>query len=65
MYAVATIHQALELFTGMPAGAMNEDHRYPEGSLLRIARRRARAFWEQAAVGGPAAVRTADQNDET
>jgi len=32
----------------MPAGAMTGDGGYAEGTLLGLARRRARAFWDQA-----------------
>ncbi|MBU4576080.1 MAG: ATP-dependent protease, partial [Proteobacteria bacterium] len=33
VYAVDTMDQALELFTGLPAGERGEDDAYPEGSV--------------------------------
>lgn len=50
VYAVDTIQQALEIFTGMPAGEMDDEHVYPEGTLLALAVERAREFWEKAAL---------------
>jgi lon-related putative ATP-dependent protease len=36
IYAVETIDQGIELLTGLPAGEMGADGRYPEGSLNRL-----------------------------
>ena len=47
MWAVSTVQEALEIFTGVPAGELGEDGVYPEESLLGIAQARARAFWER------------------
>lgn len=47
VHAVETIHQALELLTGVPAGERDETGRYPEGSLLRRALDRAHDFWRR------------------
>ncbi|MEM7518212.1 MAG: Lon-insertion domain-containing protein, partial [Planctomycetota bacterium] len=47
IYAVETIHQALELFTGMPAGELDEYDEYPEDSLLAIAVGQALHYWER------------------
>jgi ATP-dependent Lon protease len=44
IYAVDTIHEALELLTGMPAGARVNGH-YPKGTLLCSAVERAEAYW--------------------
>ncbi len=50
VYSVERIEDALELFTGMPAGEWDEEAKcYPEGSLLRLAVDRSREFWELAA----------------
>ncbi|PON15907.1 ATP-dependent protease [Candidatus Entotheonella serta] len=46
IYAVETIHEALEILTGIPAGE-RIDGEYPEGSLLRHAVDRADEFWRQ------------------
>jgi len=37
IYAVDTVDQALELFTGLPAGERGEDGVFPEGTLNRMA----------------------------
>jgi hypothetical protein len=42
---VDTIHEALELLTGMPAGRRNAQGRYPAGTLLALARERAYQYW--------------------
>ena len=47
VYAVDTIHAALELFTGRPAGRRDASGRYPADSLLALAEQRARTFWQQ------------------
>lgn len=49
VFAVGTVHEALELLTGLPAGARNDAGRYPPGTLLHLAVQRAREFWNQAA----------------
>jgi len=55
IYAVETVHEALELFTGVPAGRRGRNGAYPEDSLLRIAVDRARQFWSMASITAPAA----------
>lgn len=45
IWAVDTIHQALELLTGTPAGERDEEGEYPEDSLLGMAVERALDFW--------------------
>jgi len=54
VYAVETVLEALELFTGMRAGVRGASGVYPKGSLLRIAIDRARAFWAMASIQTPA-----------
>jgi len=44
VHAVSTIHQALEIFTGMPAGTGTAAD--GPDTLLGLARRRAREYWE-------------------
>ena len=46
VYAVATIHEALTLFTGMPAGDHEAESGYAEGTLLRLAQERVLAYWQ-------------------
>ena len=48
VYAVATIHEALALFTGMPAGEYDAQGGYPEGTLLRLAQDKALEYWRMA-----------------
>lgn len=49
VHAVDGVHEALALFTGLAAGQRDERSTYPPDSLLGIAVRRAREFWEKAA----------------
>ena len=37
VWAVSTVQEALEIFTGVPAGDLGDDGVYPEGSLLGLA----------------------------
>jgi hypothetical protein len=49
---VQRIEQALELFTGIDAGRLDEaSQQYPAGTLLRTAVDRARRFWEMGTGG--------------
>src|SRR5690606_33283756 len=48
VYAVSTIQQALEIFSGRPAGVRGANNLYPEGTFLAEAVRRAREFWKMA-----------------
>jgi len=50
VYAVETIHQALEILTGRPAGHRDPHGQYPEHTLLRLAMDRARDYWRMAAA---------------
>ncbi|MEZ5558172.1 MAG: ATP-binding protein [Pseudomonadales bacterium] len=49
VYAVDTVHQALALFTGQKTGIADASGHYEEGTLLRLATNRARAYWEMVA----------------
>ena len=44
MYAVDTMDQALELFTGLPAGERGEDGAFPEGSVNYLAEQQLEAM---------------------
>ncbi len=48
VFAVDSIHDALEILTGMPAGVADKQGDYPTRSLLAIARQRAKEFWKKA-----------------
>jgi len=48
VYAVETVHEALELLTGQPAGRMQEDGTYPADTLLRTAQIKAEEYWVMA-----------------
>ena len=50
VYAVATIHQALELLTGRPAGTRDAHGHYPEHTLLQMAVQRAQDYWRMASA---------------
>ncbi len=56
IYPIASIEQALALFTGHQAGSWS-DQGYPDQSVLGIARRRAREFWEET-LRGPQPIPT-------
>jgi len=45
VYAADTVHEALEVLTGMPAGQRDENGTYPEGTILAQAVERARDYW--------------------
>lgn len=47
VWAVRTVHEALEVFTGHVAGELDDEGRYPDDTLLGIAQKRARHFWER------------------
>lgn len=47
VYAVDRIHEALELFTGVPAGELAADGTYPPGTLLHRAVERAHDYWQR------------------
>ena len=49
VFAVDTIHEALEILTGIPAGTLTDDG-YEAGSLLGIAVERAGEFWRRTLV---------------
>jgi len=65
VYSVDRIHEALALFSGMPAGELDEEGAYPEDSLLGLAFEKAGEYWDmvvQAAV--PQVVAEADGEEE-
>ena len=49
VYPVETVHEALELLPGMPAGLRGPDGRYPENTLLALGIRRALDYWTKVA----------------
>jgi ATP-dependent Lon protease len=52
IFSVETVQQALEILTGSPAGTRDKEGAYPDGSVLGVAVRQARRYWEMAA-GAP------------
>ena len=50
VYAVTTVHEALEQLTGVPAGTRDDEGTYPDGTLLGLAMARARHYWLRAAA---------------
>jgi ATP-dependent Lon protease len=48
VYGVDTVHDALEILTGIPAGRRGKNDAYPKKSLLGIAVERARDYWVKA-----------------
>ncbi len=48
VYAVETIQEALEVFTGQPVGELDEEGLYAEGTLLFAAVEKAREYWIKA-----------------
>ena len=48
VWAVETIQEALEVFTGVEAGVRDGEDGYPEGSLLARAVERAGEYWRMA-----------------
>jgi ATP-dependent Lon protease len=53
VYAAGTVHEAIELLTGMPPGVRDKQGNYPEGSVLGLALRRAHEYWLKAAAPRP------------
>ncbi|MEM9802077.1 MAG: AAA family ATPase [Planctomycetota bacterium] len=47
VWAVDTVHEALEIFTGVETGELDDEDEYPEGTLLAVARDRAFEFWQR------------------
>ncbi len=52
IYAVDTIHEALGILTGIDAGMRGKDGRYPEGTVLAAALKRAKEYWEKVQYRG-------------
>ncbi len=53
VWAVDTVHEALNIFTGMPTGRRDRRGRYRKGTLLALAMEQAREFWEKASATPP------------
>ncbi len=54
VWAVDSVHEALNIFTGMPTGRRDRRGRYRRGTLLALAMEQAREFWEKASAAPPA-----------
>lgn len=59
VYSIRTVHEALELLTGLPAGTRGRTGHYPAQTVLGLAVNRARDFWLKAAR--PLTRRAADR----
>ena len=64
MWAVETIHEALELLTGLPAGKRDQEGKYPPGTLLARAVDRAQEFWLRAATPTSAVLMRAEREED-
>lgn len=65
VYAVETVHEALALLTGMPAGTRDARGLYAEDTVLGIAIRRAQEYWLKASQAPAPRRRAAGQETET
>lgn len=61
VYAVASIYEAIEVMTGMPAGSEGGD--YAEGTVLAIAVEKAREYWEKT-LASPAHLTSVVESNE-
>ena len=66
VYAVEKIHEAIEIMLGMEAGVMNGDGEYAEGTLLHLAKKRAKRYWDQisSARQVPVQAKKAEDDDD-
>ncbi|MDX2417114.1 MAG: ATP-binding protein [Xanthomonadales bacterium] len=55
VYAIERIEDALQILSDIPTGELDKSGEYPDGTLLSIARKRAREFWKKTLVGPPSA----------
>jgi ATP-dependent Lon protease len=51
VYAVGTIHEALQILTGRSIGQPDESGAYPEGTLLHDAQHKAKQYWHMTMAG--------------
>ncbi|MHC5115201.1 MAG: Lon protease family protein, partial [Planctomycetota bacterium] len=66
VYAVECIHEALELFTGRPAGRREtEGEPYPDGTVLALAMAQANRYYKHAAPRRNAAAQNAVTEDSS
>jgi predicted ATP-dependent protease len=64
VWGVGTIHDAIELLAGMPAGVRGAEGEYPKGSLLDRAVKRAEEYWLRAATPTSAVLMHAKREPE-
>ena len=62
IYAVETVHEALEVLTGRPAGQIT-DGEYAPDSILGAAREEARLYWERT-LSSPAQLARLEAQDQ-
>ena len=56
---MTTVHDALEILTGMTAGQRDASGQYPDGTLLARAREKAHEFWQKTLLSPAARARVA------
>ena len=64
IYAVSTVQEALEVLTGSPAGELDAEGAYPEGTLLQTAQEKAFEFWEHTLSSPAAFIDVQDVEEE-
>ena len=65
VYAVGTVHDAIELLTGLAPGTRDEQGNYAEGSVLALAVARAHEYWLKAAAPRPGSTGQPQGQTET
>ncbi|MHC5033402.1 MAG: hypothetical protein ACYTGU_21395 [Planctomycetota bacterium] len=65
VYAVETVHEAIELLTGRPAGIRDAQGNYTEGCVLALAVTRAHEYWLKAAAPRPGSPPQEQENNES
>ena len=62
VHAVDNIYDAIELMTGVPAGQLDEEGVYPEGSLLAQAQEKVGEYWRKSLASPHAQAAPAEEN---
>ena len=63
VYAVRTIHEAIEIMTSMPAGSPGGD--YAEGTVLNVAVAKAKEYWEKTLSSPAQLTSTVESGEES
>ena len=62
VHAVDNIYDAIELMTGVPAGQLDKEGAYPEGSLLAQAQEKVGEYWRKSLASPHAQAAPAEEN---